>query len=65
MGHVEVVAALLQELRPGGRLLDALRREVHVRPAREAVLEVPGALAVAQQDQLVHRRLPPVVERPL
>ena len=56
VGHVEDVAALLQELRPGDRLLQTLRREVHVRPPREAVLEVPGALAVPQQDQLVHRR---------
>jgi len=30
---------------------ESLRREVHVDPAREQVLEVPDALAVAQQDE--------------
>ena len=36
------------------RLLEALFRQVHVGPAGEAVLLVPDAFAVAQQDELVH-----------
>src|SRR3979490_1493855 len=37
-------------------LLDPLGREVHVGPPREPVLEVPGALAVPQKNQLDHVR---------
>ncbi len=44
--------ALGLEQSPGlFRLLEALRGQVHVDPAREQVLEVPDALAVAQQYQ--------------
>src|SRR3990172_3106729 len=60
VGHVEVVAALLQQPPRGLGLLEPLRGEVDVRPAGEAVLEVPGALAVAQQDQCVHGMKPSV-----
>ncbi len=40
--------------RPG--LLFSLGREIHVPPAGEAVLEVPLALAVAEQDEGPHGR---------
>ncbi|KAJ8525203.1 hypothetical protein ON010_g15912 [Phytophthora cinnamomi] len=53
VGHVEGVALLLEQLAGGGRLLVALLRELHVVPAREQVLLVPLALAVADQHQRV------------
>ena len=39
------------------RLRYAGGREVHVGPAREAVLQVPGRFAVADQHELVHQAL--------
>mmetsp|Transcript_62039 Transcript_62039/g.146951 ORF Transcript_62039/g.146951 Transcript_62039/m.146951 type:complete len:261 (+) Transcript_62039:2422-3204(+) len=56
VGDVEVVAGFLQQ--PAGLLglLDAGGRQVDVGPAGEAVFQVPGRFAVADQDELVHGR---------
>src|SRR5438128_185084 len=52
---VELVDLPAAELLAGGaRLRLATRREGHVHPAGEAVLEVPLRLAVAEQDQVGH-----------
>ena len=52
---VELVDLPAAELLAGGaRLRLATRREGHVDPAGEAVLEVPLRLAVAEQDQVGH-----------
>ena len=45
------------DLGSGQSLLDALVREIDISPAREAVLLVPGALAVANQHNLVRGHL--------
>src|SRR5262249_33649279 len=50
------VEAFLAEQSPGlARLADAGLAEVDVGPAGEAVFEVPGALSVAEQHELVHK----------
>jgi len=52
----------LFQLPPGRhRLLPAEVRERHVDPAREAILEVPGALPVPEQHQRVAHRLPRIL----
>src|SRR5262249_35919050 len=56
---VEREPAFPQETRGLVRLRDPLRGQVHVGPAREPVLEVPYALAVPEQDQLLHGFRPP------
>src|SRR6185369_10338293 len=44
-----------KEQSPGGtRLVDPLRRQIHVGPAGEAVFAVPAGFAVPQQHELVH-----------
>ena len=45
-GQVELVAFLLEQAARLPGLFDALGREVHVRPADEAVFEIPGGFAV-------------------
>ena len=52
MGHVETQALLANHLASGGGLGTALGGEVDIDPAGETVLEVPLALAMAQQDKL-------------
>ena len=52
MGHVETQALLAHQAATGGGLGTALFAQVDVDPAGETVLEVPLALAVAQQDEL-------------
>src|SRR5450830_120338 len=54
---VETEALRLQQPPGGLGFLDALRGEPHVHPAGETVLEVPRALAVADEDELVGKRL--------
>ena len=54
VGEVEVVASLGEQPGRFPGLFDPLGRKVDVGPAGEAVFEVPGALAVAQKDELVH-----------
>ena len=54
---VEAEALGLQQPPAGPGLLDAFRGESHVHPAGEAVLEVPRALAVADEDELVGKSL--------
>src|SRR5262249_51483739 len=56
--QVEVVSALAQQARRLVRFLHALRAQVHVRPSREPVLQVPRALAVPEQHQRLHECLP-------
>ena len=34
---------------------NAFRRQIHIHPAREAILEIPLALAVSKNDQFSHR----------
>ena len=51
--NVELKAVLLQQLTGLLGLLDTLGSEVDVVPAGEAVLEVPGGLTVADEDDLV------------
>src|SRR5262245_53937567 len=53
-GEVEGEALLAAHLPSGSGLLPALLRQIHVGPAGEAVLAIPGALAVAQKDELMH-----------
>jgi hypothetical protein len=56
-GQVELQAALAEQFGGALRLGDPALGERHVRPTGETVLKVPGALAVAQQDQLgAHKR---------
>jgi len=47
--HVELQPLLAQQAPGGGGFLAALFGEVHVHPAGEAVIQVPLALAMAQQ----------------
>ncbi len=54
VAEVEVVAGVQQELRARGGLGRAQGGEGNVGPAGEAVLQVPGALSVPDQDQGVH-----------
>src|SRR5438552_4049318 len=54
IGDVEVVAIGLQEKPSLLGLLDAGGCQIHVGPAGEAVLEIPGGFAVADEDELVH-----------
>ena len=49
-----MVALFLQHLPGGLGLLDAVRGQRDVFPARETVLFVPDGFAVAQHDQFVH-----------
>ena len=50
-GDVEGEPARLEAATGGARLLDAERGQAGVLPAREKVLEVPLALAVADEDE--------------
>src|SRR5664280_1442292 len=50
---VEAESLCLEQSSGGVRLLDAFRREADVHPSGEAVLEVPRALAVADEDEFV------------
>ena len=54
VGHVENVAALTQQLAALVRLDHALLREIDIGPAGIQVLFVPDALAVAEQNYLMH-----------
>ena len=57
MHHVEVVPALTEQTAGLAGLGDALIGQADVvDPAGESVLEVPLALAVAQEDELFHGR---------
>ena len=56
VAEVEVVAFGLEQPPGQHRLLQAQRRQVDVGPAGEAVFEVPGRFAVADQDEFVHVR---------
>ncbi len=53
-GLVELELRRAQQLAGAPGLPFALGRQVHVHPAGEAVLEVPLALAVAEQDKVRH-----------
>src|SRR5205085_8426049 len=52
--EIEVEALARQQLARRLRFGLALRRQADVPPAGEAVLEIPGGLAVAKQDKLGH-----------
>ena len=54
---VEYVALAPEQLTGGLRLAPAVLRQIDVGPAGEAVLEIPLAFSVAQQDELVHGRV--------
>ena len=54
VGRVELQALALDGRAAAPRLEHALRRQLHVDPAREAVLQVPRRLAVAREDHRVH-----------
>jgi hypothetical protein len=53
-GHVKGVAALVQQAARFRGFLASAFRQIDVGPPREPVLAVPGAFAVAEQDQRVH-----------
>lgn len=53
IGHVELVAVLLEDLSGLDGFLDACGRESDVGPASEAVGLVPDTLSVAKKDDLV------------
>ena len=55
-GEVELVAGLLEQAPRLARLRHAGVGQRHIGPAGEAVLEVPGRFAVADEDELVHGR---------
>ena len=54
VGDVEVIALRLEQAPGLLGLFDTGRRQVDVGPAGEAVFEIPGRFAVANQYQLVH-----------
>ena len=54
VGRVENVAALAQELPRAVGFRHTLFGETDVGPAGEAVFQVPGALAVTEQDEFIH-----------
>lgn len=56
VGHVELEAALLQQLAGLLGLFFALGGQVDIVPASEPVLEVPRGLAVADKDDFVECR---------
>ena len=53
VSQVKLEAVLLEELTSGLGLLDTLSSQVDIMPAGEAVLEVPGRLPVANEDNFV------------
>src|SRR5512133_1004204 len=55
VGYVEGVALLLQDLAAFLGFLATLLGEIDVRPAGEAVLLVPRAFAVADENEFRHR----------
>ena len=55
--HIEHEARLEQQHARAPGLFPSLGGQVDVGPTREAVLQIPGALAMAQQNQLVHDAL--------
>ncbi|MNT13705.1 hypothetical protein D3C72_1486850 [compost metagenome] len=54
VGHVERKTFLLEDLAGGLGFVDALFRQIDVGPAGEAVIEVPGGLAVTHENDFVH-----------
>ena len=52
--QIEMEALCLHQLTGGPCLFDPLGGQVHVRPAGEAVLQVPFAFSMAQQYQCFH-----------
>ncbi len=54
VGDVEVVALGLEQLAGRHGLRDAGGGQVNIGPAGEAVFQVPGGFAVANQDEFVH-----------
>ena len=62
-GEVEPVAFAFEQLPGGMRLGHALRGEIHVRPAGEAVFLVPCGFAVAKEHDLVHDKQIPVPKK--
>jgi hypothetical protein len=54
VGHVEVITFGLQQPARGLRLGHAGGGEVHIRPAGEAVFQVPGRFTVADEHEFVH-----------
>src|SRR5262245_1154480 len=52
---VEIVVAVFQQAARLTRFLHALFGQVDVGPARETVLFVPGAFAVSEQNEFMHR----------
>jgi hypothetical protein len=57
---IEGEARVLQQAPGFGRFRASLFRQVDVGPAGEAILPVPGALAVTQKNELVHVKNPAV-----
>lgn len=49
IANVEIVSAVEQGFSRGQRLFSAVVGEVDIRPAREAVFEIPFAFSVAKQ----------------
>src|SRR5690606_28812000 len=56
VGDVEPVALVAEQAAGGVGLFESPGAEVDVGPASEAVFVIPGALAVAEQDNFVHLR---------
>ena len=54
VGHIEIQARLLQQAAGLAGLFDAGGGELHIGPAGETVLQVPGRFAVAYQHECVH-----------
>src|SRR6476646_6201401 len=52
---VEIETLVAQRLTCGPGFLHALRGQIDVPPAGEAVFKIPGRLAVAKQDERGHR----------
>ena len=49
IANIEVISAVEQGFSRGQRLFSAVVGEVDIRPAREAVFEIPFAFSVAKQ----------------
>src|SRR5471032_420216 len=54
VGHVKRETGFLEDLAGGPGFVDALFRQVDVGPASEAVIEVPGGLAVTHENDFIH-----------
>jgi hypothetical protein len=56
-GEVKAVASLLQQTARFNGFVDAFFAQGNIRPTAEAVLLVPQALAVSEQNKLFHLRV--------